>query len=75
VAPFIDERIFRDIQRIFSSKNRGEREAAALTCYESNYEPAQQLLEQHVSLKNEISLGKLSWQSIALKMSGNEAHA
>ena len=75
VAPFIDERIFRDIQRIFSSKNPAEREAAALTCYESNYEPAQQLLEQHVSLKNEISLGKLSWQSIALKMSGNEAHA
>lgn len=67
VAPFIDAHIFPDIQRIFSSQNALEREAAALACYESDYEPAKKLLEHNASLKIDIAKGNVSWEGLASK--------
>ena len=72
VAPFTDAQIFPDIQRIFSSQNALEREAAALACYESEYEPAKKLLEQNASLKNDIAKGSVSWEGLASKMGAEQ---
>jgi hypothetical protein len=64
VSPFINESNFPDIQRVFSTKNPLEREAAALACYESEYTPAKQLVEQDQELKSSIEKGEVSWASI-----------
>lgn len=64
VSPFINKDIFPDIQRVFSSENTREREAAALACYESTYAPAKQLLEQNPELKSSIEKGEVTWVSI-----------
>ena len=72
VAPFIDAQIFADIQRIFSSQNALEREAAALACYESSHEPAKKLLEQTADLKNDIAKGKVTWEGLAARMGKDE---
>lgn len=68
VSSFINESIFPDIQRVFFSENSQEQEAAALTCYESGYGPAKQLLEQKKELKNSIEKGEISWGSIARRV-------
>ena len=68
VSPFIDSGNFSDIQRIFASDDLLEREAAALVCYESSYEPAKRLLEQNQQLKTNIENGKVNWESLAEKM-------
>ena len=65
VSPFIDERNFSDIQHVFTSDNPAERNAAALACYESGYEPARRLLEQSPELKTGIEERKISWSAVA----------
>jgi hypothetical protein len=65
VSHFINEKIFADIEKIFSSGNVTEREAAALVCYESNYPDARKLLEQNNELKSRIERGDISWNSVA----------
>jgi hypothetical protein len=67
VSPFINEGNFSDIQRIFTSKDPLEREAAALVCSESLYLPAKRLLEQNGLLKTGIEKGNITWDSIAKK--------
>ena len=69
VSPFIGSANFSDIQRVFQSENRLEREAAALACYESTYEPARQLVERKPELKGNIERGEVSWNRIAEEMS------
>jgi hypothetical protein len=68
VSPFIDSDNFSDIQCAFQSENALEREAAALACYESTFEPARKLLEQDPELRSNIERGKVSWQGIANRM-------
>lgn len=65
---FINAAIFPDIQRIANSENEREREAAALACYDSNYEPAKKLLDTMPLIKSAIENGKLNWQSFAQKI-------
>lgn len=65
IAPFVDELVVTDLQRLFASGNQHEREAAALVCYESKYGPAKELLEQHGDLKNRVQEGSISWESVA----------
>jgi len=45
VGKFVNASIFPDIQRIANSENEREKEAAALACNDSNYEPAKKLLD------------------------------
>lgn len=63
VSKFVDEQLFPDLQKLFSSENELEKKAAALACAESDYEPAKKLLDQHPELKNQVEKGKLSWES------------
>ncbi|HEU5148101.1 MAG TPA: EboA domain-containing protein [Chryseosolibacter sp.] len=70
VGPFIDENNFADIQRVFSSADPLERDAAALAAYESPYGPAQQMVKEYSGLVKDIEAGKVSWQRIAATMKG-----
>jgi hypothetical protein len=65
VSPFINDGSFSDIQRLFTSENPLEREAAALVCYETSYPPAKRLLEQNELLKTSVEKGNITWDSIA----------
>jgi hypothetical protein len=67
VGKFIDEKNFPDIERIATSENTVEREAAALACWDSSYPPAKALLEKNSELKQTIETGELSWNSLAKK--------
>ncbi len=67
VAKFMDERIFKTIARILNLENAVEREAAALACYNSGYEPATKLLDTNTELKNLIEKGAITWETIAEK--------
>jgi hypothetical protein len=68
VGKFINASFFPDIQRIADSENEREREAAALACYDSNYEPAKKLLDTMPSIKLAIEKAELTWQTLAHKM-------
>ena len=68
VSPFIDENNFSDIQRLFSSADTNEREAAALAAYNSSYDPARKMVQGYPGLLNDIESGKISWESVAAKM-------
>jgi len=69
VAPFIDDHNFSDIQRLFSSADVRERDAAALVCYESAYAPAKEWLSENREIRDEIEKGEISWDKIAAKVS------
>ena len=69
VAPFIDDHNFSDIQRLFSSADARERDAAALVCYETSYVPAKRLLSENREVIDDIKKGELSWDKIAAKVS------
>jgi hypothetical protein len=64
VGKFIDETNFPDIQKIAASEDTTTRKAAALTCFQSEYAPAKNLLEKVPELKNEILANKLNWINI-----------
>jgi hypothetical protein len=64
VSKFIDESNFNYIQKLFKSDDVTEKNAAALVCLESDYEPARQLLEQDNTLKTKILDNKLSWSNV-----------
>ncbi|MBL7696514.1 MAG: EboA domain-containing protein [Chitinophagaceae bacterium] len=66
VAPFIDEQILPDVQKLLSSAETLENEAAALAIYNSNFDPAKKLLPG--DYKTAIENGTLSWKILAEKM-------
>lgn len=68
VPPFVDTHIFADIQRLFSSGDILERDAAALVCHETDYEPAKQLLDQYPDMRNAVKNGATTWEQIASRM-------
>ncbi|WP_123864752.1 EboA domain-containing protein [Chitinophaga barathri] len=70
VAPFIHAGNFEDIERIWFSEQHAEREAAALTCAASAYQPAKDLLETRKEMKEDISAGKLTWHTVASRVNG-----
>jgi len=67
VGPFVNDRIFPDIQRIATSEVTAEREAAALTCAQSNYPPARDLVKTNPELSSILQSG-LTWHSLAQKL-------
>ena len=72
VGKFIDEKLFPDIERIAASENSLEREAAALACNDSSYQPAKELLNQFPGSKQSITAGQLTWGTLAEKISTNK---
>ncbi|HZX73238.1 MAG TPA: EboA domain-containing protein [Cyclobacteriaceae bacterium] len=67
VGKFINESIFPDIERIAYSENSIEREAAMLACSQSNFKPAQELLNKNPEIKSLIQRGEITWNKLAEK--------
>lgn len=68
VGKFVDEQLLPDIQKLATSENTLEREAAALACNDSSYAPAKALLDTTPDLKSAIQSGDLTWDILAIKM-------
>jgi hypothetical protein len=66
VAPFIDETILPDVDKIASSGNELERAAAALVAHESKNPGTKIFLTEE--FRHDVESGKLSWQILANKM-------
>lgn len=47
VAPYIDNQIIKDIEKLFQSGNEQEQRAAKLSCIESDFKPAKNLLKKY----------------------------
>src|SRR5699024_10958728 len=58
VAPFIDENILPDIERLFESEKEAERKAAALASSQSTFQPTKELLKQNPILQTEVEANK-----------------
>jgi len=68
VSPFIVSANFSDIQHVFHSEDPLERDAAALACYESPYEPARKMVDRDENLKRDIQSGKITWEAVAERL-------
>ena len=64
-ANFIDERIFADLKKVFTDGSRIEKSAVILACYQSEYMPAKDLLDQNPNLKSFVESNQLNWAHIA----------
>nr|WP_255547672.1 EboA domain-containing protein [Mucilaginibacter sp. dw_454] len=64
VGPFIDDKLFADIQRLFDDGKLTDRRAAALAIIASNYAPAKTLLTKYPELEKVIENKNLSWDTI-----------
>ena len=65
VAPFINDQILPDIEKLISSANVIDKEAGALAVYYTNFGSAKQLLSE--KYRNDIEQGRLSWKTLAEK--------
>lgn len=64
VAPYVDDRIFPDIERIAASENKPEQMAAAIVCRESDYPPAKDLIKVNPSIQFLLQDPALSWDAV-----------
>lgn len=65
VGPFIDDKLFEDIKRLFDDGKLTDRRAGALAITASNYAPAKALLNKYPELEKAIKNKNLSWNNIA----------
>ncbi len=63
-GPFINEKIFPDIKKLFQSEDMKNKQAAALACYHSSYKPAEELLKEHKDLAAQIKKEELTWEKL-----------
>lgn len=63
VGPFIDDKLFEDIKRLFDDGNLVDRKAGALAISQSNYPPAKTLLNKYPELVTAIDNENLSWDT------------
>lgn len=63
VSSFLGDGLMEDMNHLFQSKNPLEQRAAALCCYNSNYELAAQALNKHPELKSQIESSRLTWDN------------
>lgn len=62
VSNFLDEKLLKDMKRLFSSDNQVERKAASLCCYNSNSSRAKALLAEFPELSKGIENGTITWE-------------
>jgi len=66
-GPFMNELIFKDIQRVLENKEEIQQEAGALACFMSKLSQAHKLLDNYAELKNKILNREIYWQAIGKK--------
>lgn len=64
VAGFLNTTLLADMERLLQSEDIRERQVAALCCHQSEHPKAQELLESYPELKETLTAGELSWESI-----------
>jgi hypothetical protein len=64
VSNFITDASLPHFQRLLQSDNEKEQHAAALSLYNSHYQPATDLLKQHPHLVQQLQQHTLSWNNI-----------
>lgn len=64
VSGFLDEDLLKDMERLLQSDVRAEQLAGALCCLNAVTPEASVLLDKYPHLKEEISTGDISWESI-----------
>ena len=64
VGNFMDEKLIKDMKRLFGSDNMAEKKAAALCCFHSNLNEAKALLVEFPELVKGIENGSITWQNI-----------
>ncbi|MBA4853399.1 EboA domain-containing protein [Emticicia sp. BO119] len=62
VSSFVNKEILKDIQYLFSSESESEKIAAALVCYESNFQKAKEELNRHADLKLKAETKAINWE-------------
>jgi len=63
---FIDQKLIQDIKKLFTSEIETDRKAAALAVYQSEYEPAKELLVSYPELYEIVKNKSLTWQNLSL---------
>ncbi|HEY0029226.1 MAG TPA: EboA domain-containing protein [Bacteroidia bacterium] len=61
VSPFIDQRLISDIEKLFLSENKHEQYAATLTCMQTDFRSAKDLLFKHYSAYQQE---KMEWTDL-----------
>ncbi|MES2378384.1 MAG: EboA domain-containing protein [Bacteroidota bacterium] len=64
VGPFIDDKLFEDIKRLFDDGKLTDRKAGALAIAASNYPAAKALLNKYPELETAIQNKNLSWETL-----------
>lgn len=64
VAPFLDERLFPDVQKMISNGTHIEKKAAILACYQGTYSKGKELLNKESALMADIESGRLNWNNV-----------
>ena len=65
-APFANEKLIQDYQKLFNSENNFDRQAAALACVQSQHPQALELVNQYPELKNAIDNNSLTWDNFSI---------
>ena len=63
-SKFINERILKDLQKVFEEGGELEKKAAALTIYNSGSAEAMEVLSKYPDLLEEIENGQLGWSEV-----------
>jgi hypothetical protein len=64
VSKFMNESLLADMKHLFESGQTQNKEAAALACYDSDYEPAKALLSSYPEFEKSIAEGALTWSNL-----------
>ncbi|WP_299826564.1 EboA domain-containing protein [uncultured Pontibacter sp.] len=68
VGPYLDDTLLNDVKKLFAQPNDLEKAAAALACTQSNFAPAQELLNEHATLKESVMRGEITWDLIGNRL-------
>ena len=61
VAPFIDDKLINDIKKLFLSENKKEQYAAKLSCMDSDFGEAKELLKKY---NTNFTIEKMEWADL-----------
>ncbi len=65
-APFTNKALIHDYQKLLTSENNFERQAAALACLQSQHPQALALLNPYPELKNAVENNSLTWDNFSI---------
>lgn len=73
-GPYMNNKIFKDILRVFQSSEQIDKDAAALTCFMSKHPGAHQLLEEFPAQRVKIMNKEINWLAIGKMWHGQKSN-